>query len=921
MSIINSRLKRWRLGYIEDLWAEALEAAAEREKRRDAPKNNRQFASDLGPFDFSAPEDVDSLSEKDLQAVHRAVQAGNFAKAATRMASATVAKTDDKNAEILKTKHPQDADVLSSDCPPPAANSETAPDNFTPQEIRRNLGKFPRGSAAGTDGCSPNYLAELVRTPGSNMDVDLARMCSLIANGLTPPSIRPLLFGARLIALIKVNLDLRPIAAGIAIRRLTAKTLSTKEQRHASTFFLKVFQVGVGVSNGATAVVQAARRLAEAIMTDPAFKDVVYFKSDFDNAFNAVYRKVMLQLVKEHFPTLYPYAWSAYKSASHLLFGSHLLRSARGVQQGDPLGPLFFCLVLVKAVQLAKAALGSDVQLLLEAWYMDDGNMGMHKSHLSSWIGALTAASAEVGLTLNQTKCEIYAHKDNLESLKQQFPTMKVLPIEDLYTLGCPCGSTSATEAWAATKLEKAAKRNQAIARVPAAHEAFTLLRFCGGSPLAVYFLRAAGYVPAVDDFDKSTFDAFQQIIATDLSAAQLAIVGSPPRQGGLGLIPAKVIATGAIVASTITSKPVADSFFNLPESFPLPPETYVFEALQRDSTFATSPAAKIIIAALRKFLPAESHQLNSRFPAEDPRWTLSEDELEYFEQNCKSPKGKLQRVFTRFCLLHSNPIGGHPLPDRASALSRSANSRHSNSMFQQSPEVIDHAMFDTWVPSEIFIAVTKVRLGCAITPTTVPCPLCASSKGHKEADVHGDHALKCKSYQAVASNELRNLLGTILVSANRTVAYEIQCFTGCRERVDVYARTAAGADAIDVFITHDKCGKVEEYASKKHTKYGSLVRMEPNTALIAFGCDSFFAWCKEAHHYISSWCKSYATNLLIPHRIAKAVIFAQLNAAVARGFYKKVVAQAAASPCHIAPGVAPPTLAYAAGSVGGGQH
>ena len=43
-----------------------------------------------------------------------------------------------------------------------------------------------------------------------------------------------------------------------------------------------------------------------------------------------------------------------------------------GVQQGDPLGPMFFCLVLHKLV--SAIAMDEDASMLLfHAWYLDDG--------------------------------------------------------------------------------------------------------------------------------------------------------------------------------------------------------------------------------------------------------------------------------------------------------------------------------------------------------------------------------------------------------------------------------------------------------------------------------------------------------------------------------------------------------------------
>ncbi len=47
-----------------------------------------------------------------------------------------------------------------------------------------------------------------------------------------------------------------------------------------------------------------------------------------------------------HCPTIYSFVHSAYSSPSNLLWGDKIVKSVEGVQQGDPLGPLLFCLAL-----------------------------------------------------------------------------------------------------------------------------------------------------------------------------------------------------------------------------------------------------------------------------------------------------------------------------------------------------------------------------------------------------------------------------------------------------------------------------------------------------------------------------------------------------------------------------------------------
>ena len=74
--------------------------------------------------------------------------------------------------------------------------------------------------------------------------------------------------------------------------------------------------------------------------------DRVLVKLDMENAFNTMDREAMLAAIRSTFPHLAPWADFSYGVHTGLWLDGKQLDSCRGVQQGDPLGPLIFSLAL-----------------------------------------------------------------------------------------------------------------------------------------------------------------------------------------------------------------------------------------------------------------------------------------------------------------------------------------------------------------------------------------------------------------------------------------------------------------------------------------------------------------------------------------------------------------------------------------------
>jgi hypothetical protein len=132
----------------------------------------------------------------------------------------------------------------------------------------------------------------------------------------------------------------------------------------------------------------------------------------FSNAFNLVRRDVFCQSTLEHFPALGPWVTSCYDSPSHLFFeGEIVCNSARGVQQGDPLGPLLFCLVL-RHVSLGIPDIFASAEptaAALNKSYVDDEVIGPTLGTLSRVLSYLQSPQVQdLGLSLNVAKCSVY---------------------------------------------------------------------------------------------------------------------------------------------------------------------------------------------------------------------------------------------------------------------------------------------------------------------------------------------------------------------------------------------------------------------------------------------------------------------------------------------------------------------------------
>jgi hypothetical protein len=316
-------------------------------------------------------------------------------------------------------------------------------------------------------------------------------------------------------------------------------------------------QYGVGVPNGCEAVAHAASVFAAALADGGGClngEPIFILKTDCSNAFNRMRRGRMAEAVERILPILGRYFAAAYGAASSLAFGEDTLSSEEGVQQGDPLGPLFFSLGLGDLWAEVKPLLASP--LLWAAWLLDDGVFVGSAAALSSLVELLVSLGPRYGVFLNLSKCSLFG--ENLpEDLLPGLPASSRCPLSAFVHLGAHCGPKGeARDLFVAAAVAKATQQMRVFSVVaeedPLA--AFSLLRSCGHRAALNFLLRCLGPAPGwrvVDDALAAFGDSLWGPTSTPFARDQLAL---PIRLGGFGFTRLDILAPVAHFASLLSS-------------------------------------------------------------------------------------------------------------------------------------------------------------------------------------------------------------------------------------------------------------------------------------------------------------------------------------------------------------------------------
>ena len=527
LSWTRNRLQRWLSGERGELW-------------KDLPTYNR-------PQPKNVSHDVVKMQQQNR--CISLTSEGGLSNACKALVSQPPVSHTEETTNILAAKHPPATSPVNMSAFGSASSSLVPLTDVALTE--QGINSFHRLSGGGPSGLRPIHLKNCMST--EYRDEVLERCTALItvlSKGDAPKSLAPYLAGANLTALPKKDNGVRPVAVGEVWRRLTAKCLCQAYKEQSGSFFFPQ-QIGVGQALGTEIGLETARQWKARNINNPT---MIFAKTDFENAFNCVNRQAFLEQCRHHFPGLSQWAEWCYSEPSQLYFGPSVISSERGVQQGDPLGPLFFALALQPLlVHLHNRRSENGLQLSYS--YLDNLILAGEQHAVAEAFECVRNSAVDIGLSFNTSKCEIIPAAGHESSFnKDLFPEDVIIRSDGNFELlGGPIGCDDYCDNHTQDRVNKAKELLSALGELPNAQVALTLLRHCASFGKLVYSLRVVPHGKhrrALRSYDEAVRDCVESFLSCSFSDSEWSMANLSTKMGGLGLRSTEQHSSAAFLAS-----------------------------------------------------------------------------------------------------------------------------------------------------------------------------------------------------------------------------------------------------------------------------------------------------------------------------------------------------------------------------------
>lgn len=448
------------------------------------------------------------ISFESQQRTLKLVESGRLSSAARSLTGESkIADVTPEAIESLRSKHPAGPDHPFPRQPGPLPCK--APDL---DDLKNALRRFASDTAPGISGWTVPLLRQAILMP--EFARFIVNLTAAMNKGTAPGS--SMLCTSRLTPLLKPDSGIRPIAVGELFYRLATKTILKTAFR---IDFLLPNQLGVGSRGGIEPIARAVERALAGTLPTRYFHLV---SLDFANAFNTANRSLIVSALKEHAPALYRLAKWAYNNASDLVIGDHILKSAQGVRQGDPLGPLLFSLSIRALLTKLIAKLGEG--RLVFAYLDDIYILSVDGDALKDVYNFFD--QEDTTLKLNRTKCA----QVTFEEIKQ----------DGFRMLGTCIGPASARRTFLLDKINLVNNKLDELRHLPHQH-ALILLRQCIQQDVRHLqrTLQTDDIADAWNGLDKRLENEVRRMAAGGEKEGpeMTGLVNLPARLGGLGVL------------------------------------------------------------------------------------------------------------------------------------------------------------------------------------------------------------------------------------------------------------------------------------------------------------------------------------------------------------------------------------------------